>query len=123
MEHREIRPDERTALAESARLAITLAELNRRLDGMIDLEFGDTQRRFTSYHLLVEPGVMVAKADIDRALAMRTKWLTLRKRSRRLGHNALRRLCLGLRRHPYQGQAKLPLLCFEDNLAQGSAAA
>lgn len=71
MEHREIRQDERKALAEFARLSISLSELYRHLDGMIELEFSESQRRFTSYYLLVEPGITVEKADIDRALTMR----------------------------------------------------
>jgi hypothetical protein len=71
MERRDIRAEEREALAEFARLKITLTELYRCLNGMIDLEFGPTERRFTSYYLLVNPGIEVVKADVDRALAMR----------------------------------------------------
>jgi len=38
---------------------------------MIHLEFGVLERRFTSYFLLVEPGVTIDRADVRRAFQFR----------------------------------------------------
>lgn len=71
MERREIRPEEREALQLFLRLEITLDELYGRTDGMIHLDFGETERRFTSNFLVVDPGITVGRPDVRRAFQFR----------------------------------------------------
>jgi hypothetical protein len=68
LERRAIRNDERELLVRFAHLDITLDELLHQLDGMVELTFGSTERRFTAHWLLVEPGIKVESAEIERAV-------------------------------------------------------
>jgi hypothetical protein len=65
---RQLTPEERDLLAQFARFEIGLEELTLKLRGMLELDFGSEERRFTSYFLLPEPGVRVEKEHINRAL-------------------------------------------------------
>ena len=93
---RPIRPDERELLVRFAHVDLSLDELLSRLDGMVELEFGPSQRRFTAHWLLVDPGIRIVRADIECAVAKRIDG-TLSERDLVGNHaSSQRRLCLGI---------------------------
>lgn len=59
---------ERRALERFARLEISLEELERCLGEMLVVNFGEEERRLTSYFLLAQPGVRVEKKYIQAAM-------------------------------------------------------
>ncbi len=51
-------------MAKFARLEVSMEQLCEHLHGMLEVNFGPTERRLISYFLLPEPGVRVTKDDI-----------------------------------------------------------
>ena len=72
-EPRAIRPEERETLARFAELEIPLEEVRLRLGGMLDINFGPTERRLTSHFLLPEPGIRIEMKHIRKALSKHWK--------------------------------------------------
>lgn len=64
---------EREALAQFARLDISLDDLCGRLREMLTIDFGSKERRLTSHFLPAEPGIQVEKQHVQHALDQRTK--------------------------------------------------
>ena len=60
--------NERKALEKFARLEISLEELQRCLGEMLLFNFGEEERRLTSYFLLPQPGIRVEKKYIQKAM-------------------------------------------------------
>jgi hypothetical protein len=79
VERRAIRPEERESLVRFARLELSLDELFRQTNGMLELDFDSGIRRFTSHFLFVDHGIRIQSADIDRALSMRREGLLSEK--------------------------------------------
>ncbi|HXR74475.1 MAG TPA: hypothetical protein VN737_00795 [Bryobacteraceae bacterium] len=67
-ERRGMRPGERETLARFAQLKIPLGELRARLGDMLEIDFGPTERRLTSYFLLPNPGIRIGMEHITNAL-------------------------------------------------------
>jgi hypothetical protein len=63
-ERRHLTAEEREFLAKFARLEVSMEQLCEHLHGMLEVNFGPTERRLISYFLLPEPGVRVTKDDI-----------------------------------------------------------
>lgn len=68
-EPRAITPEERETLARFAELEIPLEEVCIRLGGMLDIDFGPSERRLTSHFLLPEPGIRIEMRHVRNALS------------------------------------------------------
>ncbi len=64
---------EREALIQFARLEISLDDLCSRLQGMLTVEFGSTERRLTSHFLATEPGIQIEKKLVQHAVVQQSK--------------------------------------------------